>query len=466
MVMEGSGNSHNGKQPVHLDKWLRANLPHLHPTRRKVLTGVAELTQGGDWTTSSEVRRRVGISQQLLNRHLRALESQGLVRLEHPGPGLPLNAQVTSFGLRALGLRGPRPVETSSTATDTTAAPASASAPVAAPAAPAPPVAPPGAGQGPVVRLSPRTYQFLERLYRVLAPFAQNLDRRSYYTLAAPALRQRPAAAALYEALSPYLPGLGAVEFKEMLASLAGGSPGRRQKERPSPARPQPPALSQAERALEEQLERTKNPAYRGLAWHQRTKLMGDEWDRARRRRLGRFNTSFDSFAPRWERPDWADFNHARRQADHRGADYAEWVAVQFDRLAPYGEREVLPADLHGEEAVAAYLDQHHQEGGGVRELGPPPYRPDTFNLQDPDHLAYAQRLIEETTALAEHIMSGDPQGSARLLAEAVRSGSLPMAALDLVPDQRQAVLDILQREKSSSSAAQPAAGPLPKIII
>ena len=64
------------------------------------------------------------------------------------------------------------------------------------------------------------------------------------------------------------------------------------------------------------------------MDWHQRTRLMSDEWDRARRRRLGLFRTAFTSFGPRWQRPDWPDFNLARRQADHRGADYAEWVAV------------------------------------------------------------------------------------------------------------------------------------------
>jgi hypothetical protein len=441
---------------------------------------VAQLSQEGSWTTSSDVRREVGISQQLLNRHLRALEADDLVQLENQGPGLPLLARVSSAGLRALGLRGPRPVE-----------PGQEDMPVQAGREAEPPSqsevpvhhdhsAPKIMGaaqtaQKPALQVSRRAYEFLEQLYSVLAPFLNGLKRSDYYFLTAPAMHKRPVVGALFEALSPYLPGLRAVEFKEIVASLTGvrrsskSAPATHTRQAPGPAAggQGPPKLSPAEAALEDQLERAMNPEYNGLAWYQRTRLMSDEWDRARRRRMGLFRTSFSSFTPRWQRSDWNDFNLARRQADHHGADYAQWVAVQFDRLAPEGEREVMPSELHGERSVEAYLEYSRvDDGDRGGELGPPPYSAHSFSSQDPSHLQYAQRLIAETTALAERIMGGDPLGAARLLAQAVRSGALPMAALDLAPLQRQEVLDILQKEASQYQPVRSAASPQPKVII
>lgn len=467
MIAEDNEKTEAGKQPVHLGQWVKAKRPRLHPTRRKVLAGVADLGQGGAWTTSSEVRQKVGISQQLLNRHLRALESEGLVRLDHPGPGLPLNAQATSAGLRALGLRGPQPLPPAEPAAGAEAGQPGAEVPAfpPRPAAPAPP-------PEPSLRLNRRSYEFLDGLYNCLAPFFKNLSREDFFFLAGPALDRRPVLGALFEVLSPRLPGLRALEFKEILASLL--RPGLREKEaeraREEKSRQksqEPPALSPHEKVLEEQLARTMNQAYAGLAWHRRTRLMSDEWDRARRRRLGCFNTIFVNFGPRWQRRDWDDFNQARRQADHHGADYAQWVALQFDRVSPEGDCEVRPADLRGERAVAAYLEYRgEEEGDRGRELGPPPYTPQSFNPHDAAHLEYAQRLISETVALAERIMAGEPQGPARLLAQAVRSGALPQAALDFAPSQREAVLDILRRDAGQYAPLRPAAGPQPKVII
>lgn len=476
MMVKDSGNMTSGNKPVQIRDWVQANRPKLHPTRQKVLAGVAQLSQEGAWTTSSQVRQNVGISQQLLNRHLRALETDGLVQLENQGPGLPLQARATSAGLRALGLRGPLPAEPGSAEPQVEARqdappPVSDDA-VAAAATPAPaPV------RQPAIKISRRAYDFLERLYSVLAPFLRNLDRRDYYFLTTPAMHKRPVVGALFEALSHYLPGLRAVDFKEIVASLTGAQAKPQEESidsQPPADQPraratdkEPPELSPAEDALEDQLSSVMNPEYQGMAWHQRTRLMGDEWDRTLRRRMGLFRTKFASFGPRWERPDWIDFNQARRQADHRGADYAKWVTVQFDRLAPEGQREVKPKELHGEQALAAYLDYRREEDGEKgRELGPPPYSAHSFNTYDPSHLEYAQRLIAETTALAERIMAGEPQGPARLLAQAVRSGALPMAALDLAPLYRQEVLNLLQGQTSQDQPARPATGPQPKVII
>jgi DNA-binding transcriptional ArsR family regulator len=479
MMVTDNGNMHSGKDPVQISDWVQANRPKLHPTRRKVLAGVAQLSQGAPWTTSSEVRKEVGISQQLLNRHLRALEGDGLVELENQGPGLPLQARITSAGLRALGLRGPQPAEPSPPSPEEPRTEIRQPAPpLASQAMPAAPARTPDAPwRQPAVKISRKAYVFLERVYGVLAPFLKNLDRRDFYLLTAPAMHKRPVVGALFEALSQYLPGLRAVEFKEIVASLTGlkiSAESKTVKQPPWPGKgrtsaggPEPPELSPAESALEDQLSRSMNPAYKGMDWHQRTRLMGDEWDRALRRRMGLFRTKFTTFGPRWERDDWNDFNQARRQADHRGADYAQWVAVQFDRLAPEGEREVEPSELHGEGALAAYLEYRHEEDGEKgRELGQPPYTAHSFSTQDPSHVDYARRLIAETTALAARIMGSEPQGPARLLAQAARSGALPIAALDLAPLYRQEVLTILQGQASQYQPIRPAAGPQPKVII
>ena len=328
--------------------------PELHPTRRKVLAGVAELSRDGSWTFSSAVRKKAGISQQLLNRHLRALEVEGLVSLVNPGPGRPLKARVTRAGLSALGQSASLPQDP----------------PESEPAqeSPATPLATPE--RGPVIRLSKRVYLFLESLYIALTPFMRDLDRIDYYQAVGPAMHMRPVKTALYQALSPYLVGLGPVELEQIVARLLNAQPRPPQPGAQSRAQQQPRVrsasmvsgqeplvLNSTEAALEERLTGCMNQAYQGMAWHQRTRLLSDEWDRTRRRRLGLFRTMFSSFDPRWQRPDWADFNQARRQADYCGADYAGWVAAQFEELSPHGQSEVLPKELYGKRALTAYQE-------------------------------------------------------------------------------------------------------------
>lgn len=322
--------------------------PDLHPTRRKVLAGVAELSRDGSWTFSSAVRQKAGISQQLLNRHLRALEKDGLLSLVNPGPGRPLKVQVSSAGLSALGQSAPLLQDP--------------------PESPATPLASPE--PRPVIRLSKRVYLFLERFYIALTPFMRDLDRADYYQAVGPAMHMRPVKTALYQALSPYLVGLGPVELEQIAARLLNAQPRPPQPGAQSRARLQQPvcsasmisgqetlALNSTEAALEDRLKGCMNRAYQGMTWHQRTRLLSDEWDRTRRRRLGLFRTVFSSFDPRWQRPDWTDFNQARRQADYCGADYAGWVAAQFEELSPHGQSEVLPKELYGRRALAAYQE-------------------------------------------------------------------------------------------------------------
>ncbi|MBU4604509.1 MAG: helix-turn-helix domain-containing protein, partial [Proteobacteria bacterium] len=103
MVNFSKNGTNGGGEPVRLDAWVASKHPRLHPTRRMVLKVVASLCRDGEWATSSEVRESTDLSQQLLNRHLRGLESDGMLRIVKPGSGLPLNVRPTSMGLRLLG---------------------------------------------------------------------------------------------------------------------------------------------------------------------------------------------------------------------------------------------------------------------------------------------------------------------------------------------------------------------------
>ncbi|MCF8066932.1 MAG: helix-turn-helix domain-containing protein, partial [Desulfarculaceae bacterium] len=95
MVNFSKNGTNGGGEPVRLDAWVASKHPRLHPTRRMVLKVVASLCREGQWATSSEVRESTDLSQQLLNRHLRGLESDGMIHIVKPGPGLPLNVRPT-----------------------------------------------------------------------------------------------------------------------------------------------------------------------------------------------------------------------------------------------------------------------------------------------------------------------------------------------------------------------------------
>jgi hypothetical protein len=470
-------------QPVHLNEWVAANQPRLHPTRKKVLAAAARLTADGQAVPSTEVRQEVGLSQQLLNRHLHGLEEDGLVALERPGPGRPLEITATPAGLRAAGLRGPQrqPLAPAEPETRAEAEPEPEHRPEPPPQPepraearprpapepepePAPQPEPQAAAEPPLPAAPPvsgRVARFVDSLYDALAPYCPALGRAEFRALVRPALGSRPQAPALHRALAAHLGHMDRALFTEILAEVA-----RRAARGPAPARPrtparrdpaQPPALGPAGEALERQLAESCHPEYHGLPWHRRTRLLSDEWDLCRRRRLGAFNTAFDNFAPRWQRRDWPDFNQARRQADGRGADYREWVAAQFDRLAPRGEAEVPPEALHGDEALEAYRRRHPEQEQTDSGLGPPPYGLKDFRLDDPGHVAYAQRLIEEIAGLARRVLGKDYEdGPPRLLAEAVRAGTLPAAALELAPRWREATLARLKQGGLASGSGLP----------
>ena len=429
-------------EPVDLQRWLEANQPQLHPTRRKVLAAVAELGSLAGEVNSTQVRKAVGISQQLLNRHLRGLEGMGLVELERRGPGRPLLVRITPAGLRALERRRPRRgAEAAEAAATEAEAPPAVSHPAAAPAASA---------------LSPALARFARSLYQALDAYLPGLGWEGFQSLVGPVLRRRPLAAALYQALEPHLVrGMSRELFTQVLGEVARRLKGGDAVE-PRPRKPwgreEGPPLGPAEAALERRLEQTLHPRYRGMPWYRRTWELSNEWDRARRRQLGLFSTAFDSFRPRWERPDWDDFNQARRQADAHGALYSDWVQAQFERLAAQGEDDVPPSQLHGQEAIAAWQERFGGEEGEAAPLGPAPYTAESFRLDDPRHVAYAERLIREIEDLAQRVLGGGEDTVVRLLEEAVSAGNLPVPALDLAPRYKERVLADLARRQAKSS--------------
>ena len=462
------GEMQGGKQPVRIDAWLAANLPYLHPTRRKVLSAVADLTSDGQEATSSQVRQQVDISQQLLNRHLHGLESDGLVELSKPGPGLPLRTRITSAGLRALGRRGPQAA--------------------LAPAVPSQPKQKPEPSPQPSPRPQNRRERFLQELYQALKPFLTGLDQAAFQAKAAQGLAQG-SHRGLLQALRPHLVGLDDACFTLVLKHVLSRVTGRPVKLSLSPAAPkpqpaprsapdprQPPALSPAEKALEAKLAQRVHPDYRGMPWYQRTREFSNEWDRIRRRRLGLLVTSFDNFAPRWQRDDWYDFNLARRQADARGASYIDWIEAQFQKTEE--GQDVPPQKLHGEDAISAYHEYRGEDSDRDSNLGPAPYTSETFDPQNSDHVVHAQEQIAEITRLAKEIFGDDPQGPVQLLGQAVLSGTLPRQALELTPRFKDKVLAFLDQQKpqdkpqpnaaqpSGQLGSQPNLAPAPKIII
>ncbi len=440
--------------PVRLDAWVAATQPRLHPTQRKVLQAVSELAAGGAQVTSSVIREQLGISQQLLNRHLRGLESEGLVHLESLGVGLPLLARATSLGQRALGLRGPQ----AATKPEQEKIPA---APMGRDSdEPEPPTPATGEHEAPRSRLK----HFMDQLFNTLSPYLAGLNKESFQRLVSQAMAEAMDLAAR--------PGQGLPPVSAVAPVVPPPAP------RPStaaPAIPGPadlPELNPAELALEDRLSQTAHLLHRRHHWWERTREFSNIWDQTRRHRIGVLGTFFNTFGPRWQHPDWESFNRARRQADARGAAYQDWVDAQFNRLAGKGRGEVAPEELQGEEAAQAWQALRQAETGGHPAVaGPPPYTPESFNIHNPDHAAYAEELLDEIGFLASRVYGDDPDGPIRLLAQAVDQGTLPRAALDLRPEWKERVLAVLgapawPRSGPAFQADQcPVGGPPPVII-
>jgi hypothetical protein len=442
----------------------------------------------GIWVPSSQIKEHFGAQRQPVNRHLRALEAEGLVLLENRGRGLPLYVKATAAGRRAVGLSGPqRQAEPVFDAEDELLQP-----PAQEPAAASVPALIAADQEAPVSRGE----RFAMNLYEALGPFLRGLDyqdfRRMLMQTLAAALGHIPASQIpapppprplayeperQAEAQTEHQERVRAEVVSPVAEPIAAPpaprprvyEPDHRALAQVAVARPvsgppvlqvlspsqEPPALTGAEEALEERLDVSCHPERREQLWFERSKDFSALWDQISRWRLGSLGTSFTSFGPRWRHPEWNNFNRARRQADARGARYLDWIQAQFDRLGG----PVPPRELHGEEALAAWHKRVSSQGGlqGPAPLGAAPYTVDTFNVKNPDHVAYAEELLGQITSLASRVYGDDVDGPIRLLTQAVSGGNLPEAALELRPHWKDRVLASLGRP-----APQPAPVPTP----
>ena len=123
------------------------------------------------------------------------------------------------------------------------------------------------------------------------------------------------------------------------------------------------------------------------------------------------------------------------------------------------------PKDLHGQEALEAYLSTlPESETEKTRRLGAPPYTTDTFNLNDPRHVTYAEQVLEEIDELSRRVFGDDQDGPIRLVQQALKSGNLPMAALDLRPQWKEKLLAEKRFNGANGSKSSPQ--PKPAVII
>lgn len=402
IVANKNKNQSGGGGPVNLNAWVTANLPPLHPTRRKVLEVVNALTADGQWASSTQIRKNANLSQQLMNRHLRALGDAGLIRLERQGPGLPLMAQVAPLGSRAVG-ESARP-ETSQTLVQPEPQPSPAHSPIKA----------------------PKNAQEAVALYRALASKLKGDDLARFQ-----------------KAMRP------------VLASLAGKKTEPAKEEAPrQELPPQSPGLTPAEAALEQRLDSSANSKYNGMIWRQRTVAFTQVFDQARKRHFGVLTTYFPASCQRWECPEWADFNYARRQADARGADYDAWIKAQMERVSPDGYGDISPQELHGEKAVQAFEGSSNGKQPTANKQGPPPYTVDSFRISNPEHTAYAEHVLDEMTELGQSIYGDPVNGAVKLLTQAISSGSFPTAALDLRPELKEKIFSTLRLGTSHHTPA------------
>ena len=305
-----------------------------------------------------------------------------------------------------------------------------------------------------------------QALYEKMAPHLVGLDQEGFHRLVAQAVAQA-FKSNLYQVLTPHLRGfiddrrvlqiLG-IEQREMIGYGEEGPGGPRtgafaQHEPPA----KPPQLSPQELDLERGLQATANQMHRDKAWHLRTREFIAEWGWSRRRQ-GVPGSYFRSFEPLWKHWEWRDFNDARRQADAHGAVYRDWIKAQFDdRIQGENLVEVPPRDLHGEKASQIYRrwlqeSDDQQLGPG---LGRPPYSRGEFDLGNQAHTDFADKVLREIMRLARHTVGDEKDQVARLLAQAIRKGVLPQAALELRPQLKKDTLEALAR-LSGEGESQP----------
>lgn len=409
--------THNtGPRPetmVSLDDWVRANQPRLGETRERVLCYAVEAVRDSGAVSSRRLREDLDLSQQLLNRHLRGLEADGLLRLEKQGPGRPLRITPTAMGLRVAGRLQPEPEEAEPAAEETRQP------------QPADPTAPPAA-----------IMDARGLLGAFLSTLLAHLDGQT--TGVTPNQLRR----AIRQSLQDFLP-TDQTEQAPQPAQPAYAPPPQAVYEPPRMAEPAtpassvgayaPPRLSPDEAYEEGRLESTCNTAYRGKPWYERTKIFSDLWDRQRRSRTGSLSTFFTGFGPRWEHPNWPDFNKARQIADSTGAEYGKWLTDQMDRMTRMGQNDFSPHLLVGGAMYQAPMAEAKAvEPASAKDA---PYK--SVDEYDPDnkaHVDYARQVLLGLVNTAPLIFGEDPAGPVRMITEAIAHRQLPRRALDLVP--------------------------------
>ena len=403
---------------VSLDDWVAANQPRLGETRERVLCYAVETAKNHGVVSSRNLREDLGISQQLLNRHLRGLEADGLLRLEKRGPGRPLRITPT-----ALGLRVAQRLEPKTSARQ-------AEEPVHQPSGD--PTAPPAS-----------ILEARGLLGAFLGTLMAHLDGQT--TGVTPAQLGR----AVRQALSDFLPiereqQVVAPQPQIVYAPPPPPPPQPQQFQAPEPVVSQqsgayaPPRLSADESYEEGRLESTCNSAYHGRPWYERTKIFSDLWDRQRRSRTGSLSTFFIGFGPRWEHPNWPDFNKARQTADSCGAEYGKWLTDQMDRMARMGQTDFSPHLLANKAICQAPAQEQGQAGPAP---GDAPYTIDTYDPENDAHVLYAMQVINGLIGTASLIFGEDPDGPVRMVTEAIAHKQLPRKALDLVPEIKQKLM-------------------------
>ena len=226
---------------------------------------------------------------------------------------------------------------------------------------------------------------------------------------------------------------------------------------------PPPPPLGQAQQTLEDRLHGRAHPEYRHLPWLERTKELCRQWDRLRRTRLGLLGTYFPIFQPRWQHPEWPHFNLARQEADALGALYADWLAVQLDRLLGADHGRHSPADLHGRLAVETYQNRF-LPSASLPGPARPFLRPEDYDPQNPLHRRYAEALVGELLELGGYICQGQAETD-ELVTEAVCRAVVPLQALAYYRPDIKARVEQAVRDRRPGKADDGSGGAPPVII-
>ena len=404
--------TNGGGEPVRLDAWVASKHPRLHPTRRMVLKVVASLCRDGEWATSSEVRESTDLSQQLLNRHLRGLESDGMIRIVKPGPGLPLNVRPTSMGLRLLGQAESRQVSEEPSWEE----PQEQYQPQAEPEAQTP------AESDGVSSLWPAacTSNWKSTCWTWTAARPRSCWQQTLRELGgnprAPAPAAEPAGAET----------LTSVWSKSRLRARAKSwRPSRRPSRRipgPAPAAPAQPGGSHPGGKAPPHRPR-RIPQHHLVAAHPRPQ-----------RHLGpgpppppgSFDHLLHLLPPPLGIPRVGGLQPGPPPGRRPGSRLRRLGAGPVRARPKPGDQDLAPRQLHGEKAIRAYQESRPAHQQASPTLGAPPFSLDSFDLNDPSHVAYAEALLDQLDHLAQRVYGDDPVGPVNLLVEAVWRATCP----------------------------------------